>query len=113
MINEIRNYHYNPEKLGLYREWAVNEAVPFLKKHLDVVGFWIDSGATPEISGQQKMQLPLGSANVTWIIRWQDMAARKAGHKRVFGGDGWKAVFAKHPDANGYFQIEAKFAEAV
>ncbi|MBV1906638.1 MAG: NIPSNAP family protein [Pseudomonadales bacterium] len=113
MIHEIRNYHYNPEKLELYRQWAINEAVPFLKQELDVVGFWIDSGDSPEYSGDKIMQLPLGTANVTWIIRWDSMEDRKAGHKRVFGGDGWKEVFKKHPDANGYFQIEAKFANAV
>ena len=41
---EIRCYHYLPEKFEAYKKWAIDEAVPFLKENLDVVGFWIDNG---------------------------------------------------------------------
>ncbi len=113
MIYEIRNYHYDPGKFAAYRTWAIEQAVPFLKDNLDIVGFWIDSGESPEIAGAKPMDLPLGSANVTWVIRWDDMAARNAGHEKVFKGEGWGAIWSRHPDAGGYFQMEAKFAEAL
>ena len=113
MLYEIRNYHYDPDKFDVYRQWAIAEAVPFLKENLDIVGFWVDSGDAPEVSGKSPMDLPLGSANITWIIRWDDMNARKEGHKRVFEGEGWQAIWSRHPDADGYLQMEAKFAEAL
>ena len=108
---EIRNYHYDPAKWEAYKEWAINDAVPFLKANLDIVGFWIDNGDAPEIGGSDPMELKLGSANVTWVIRWASMEARDEGHKKVFLGEGWQEVWARHPDANGYLQMEAKFAD--
>jgi len=113
MIDEIRNYHYDPGKFAAYREWAISEAVPFLKANLNVVGFWLDSGEPPEISGQNPMDLPLGSANVTWIIRWEDMEDRARGHAEVLQGEGWRDIWSRHPDTNGYRQMEAKFAVAI
>ena len=113
MIDEIRNYHYDPDQFAAYKKWALSEAVPFLKANLNIVGFWLDSGEPSEVSGRSAMDLPLGSANVTWIIRWRDMQARNRGHARVFQSKGWQDIWSRHPDANGYLQMEAKFAEAV
>lgn len=110
---EIRSYHYDPEKFDAYKQWALDEAVPFLKANLDIVGFWLDNGAPPEISGGKPMAMPIGTANVTWIIRWDHMDARSAGHKAVFGGAGWQDIWSRHPDADGYLQMEARFADAV
>jgi hypothetical protein len=111
MLFEIRNYHYSPAKFDAYRQWAKEHAVPFLAANLDVVGFWLDNGNEPEIRGSDPMSLKHGSANVTWIIRWDSMEARRAGHERVFQGDGWREVWSKHPDPGGYLQVEARFAE--
>ena len=108
---EIRNYHYEPSKFEAYRQWAVDEAVSFLKANLDIVGFWVDNGDAPEVSGSDPAPGKHGAANITWIIRWDSKEARDEGHKLVFGGDGWKAIWARHPDANGYLQMEAKFAD--
>ena len=108
---EIRSYHYNPEKFEAYKRWALEDAVPFLRENLDIVGFWIDDGTPPEIGGSSPMEMPLGSANVTWIIRWASKSARDEGHAEVFGGDGWQQIWARHPDANGYLQMEARFAD--
>ena len=113
MIDEIRSYHYDPEKFTAYKEWALTEAVPFLKANMDIVGFWLDAGEPPEIAGRSPTAMPLGSANVTWVIRWKDMQDRTEGHARVFGGEGWQEIWSHHPDADGYLQTEAKFAEAV
>tara|TARA_A100001037_G_C15138001_1_gene632121 strand:- start:1532 stop:1870 length:339 start_codon:yes stop_codon:yes gene_type:complete len=110
---EIRSYHYNPEKFEAYKNWAINEAVPYLKANLDIVGFWIDNGDSPEISGSQPADQPIGSANITWIIRWDDMESRNSGHKKIFEGSGWGEIWSRHPDAKGYLQMEARFADEV
>lgn len=111
MIYEIRNYHYEPSKFAAYKEWAINHALPYLREHLDVVGFWLDCGLEAEIDGSAPLGVP--SANVTWIIRWDSMDQRAEGHVKVFGGEGWQAVKAQHPDMDGYIQIEVKFAEGI
>jgi hypothetical protein len=33
--------------------------------------------------------------------------------KAIFGGEGWLEVWARHPDANGHLQTEARFATEV
>ena len=108
---EIRNYHYRPDLFEAYREWAINDAVPFLKEALDVVGFWISNGEAEELTGSDPKEHPHGAANVTWIIRWDSKAARDKAFAEVFGGEGWQAVWDKHPDQNGYLQMQAKFME--
>ena len=113
MFVEIRSYHYDPDKFDAYRQWALDEAVPFLKANLDVVGFWLDNGETPEMTGRDPMTLKHGSANVTWIIRWDSMTARNEGHRSVFQGEGWREIWSRHPDPAGYLQMEARFAEEV
>ena len=110
---EIRSYHYEPEKFAAYKEWAVELAVPFLKANLDIVGFWMDNGTPPEIGGSSPTDMPMGSANITWVIGWDSFEDRNAGHRRVFQSEGWQAIWAAHPDANGYLQMEARFADPV
>ena len=46
---EIRNYHYEPTKFDKYQTWATKEAVPYLREHLDLVGFWMDNGEATEV----------------------------------------------------------------
>ena len=112
-MDEIRSYHYDPDKFEAYKQWALDEAVPYLKANLDLIGFWIDNSIPAEVTGQRPSAMELGSANITWIIRWNDKAARDEGHKTVFGSDGWKDIWSRHPDPNGYLQMEARFAEQV
>ena len=107
---EIRNYHYDPSKFEAYKAWAINEAIPFLRANLDIVGFWMDNVETPEVRGADPMNLKLGSANVTWIIRWDSMEARNQFQQEVFDGEDWQEIWANHPDPNGYQQMEARFA---
>ncbi len=77
--------------------WAINEASPFLRDNLDVVGIWIGNTKAPEIHGERPMDLILGSANVTWIIRWDSMKARERSQEEVFGGERTKGVRAHFP----------------
>ena len=106
MIDEIRSYHYAPELFAEYKAWAVDHAVPYLRQHLNLVGFWLDSGAAPEIAGECPTDMPLGAANVTWIIRWESMEARAEQLGSVFGTDEFQEIFARIPDPKGYLQME-------
>lgn len=112
-MDEIRSYHYDPEKFEAYRQWALDEAVPFLKANLNIVGFWVDAGIPAEVGGEKPSAMELGSANITWIIRWDSKEARDEGHKAVFGGTGWQDIWSRHPDPDGYLQMEARFADEV
>ena len=108
---EIRDYHYRADIFDAYKKWA-EDAVVVLRDKLDVVGFWIDEGKIePEISGSSPVDSPIGTANVTWIIRWDSKEARDALMQTAFSGDAWEAVMAKHPDPNGYLQVSSRFME--
>jgi len=113
VLYEIRDYHYRPDLIEAYKKWALDATV-VLRRNLDVVGFWVDEGEhKPEITGSAPIDSPIGSANVTWIIRWDSQAARDAAMKTVFSAPDWQAVWARHPDPNGYRQISARFMTAL
>ena len=111
MIYEIRNYHYEPSMLKPYREWAVLRALPYTREHLDLVGFWLNLDEPPQIGG--KPLDDLGSATVTWIIRWNDMAKRNAVMGEVFATDEWREIMSHNPGQENYHRTEAKFAESL
>ena len=112
MIVEIRNYHFDPARIDDYRVWATELAVPHLKAELDLVGFWINTAAEPEITGAPHDDL--GTANVTWILRWDDLETRSKTMDRVFSSDRWKEIFAKVPGGReSYRRTEAKFAAEI
>ena len=111
MIHEIRNYHYEPTLMREYREWATKHALPYIRRHLDLEGFWVNLDEAPQINGSPLDKL--GSATVTWIIRWDDMATRNETMKRVFGSDEWAEIMKTNPGQENYLRMEAKFAEAL
>ncbi len=111
-IYEIRNYHFEPTHLADYKSWIEKEALPYISQRVDVVGFWIESSDSPEISGEPLDEL--GSANVTWIIRWESMEARNQERPAVFSTDEWKDIFSRVPGGpESYLRIEARFATSV
>ena len=109
MIYEIRNYHYEPSLMSQYKAWATNAALPFLRAKLDLVGFWTTGDEPAQVSGKELDEL--GSATVTWIIRWPDMATRNEQMAKIFVGEGWDEVMKSNPGAEHYHRIEAKFAD--
>lgn len=112
MLYEIRTYHYRPEQLETYRDWASKHAVPFLKASFDLVGFWIDSGEPAEVLDEPLDKL--GPANITWILRWQDMDERNRQMQAVFSSPEWDAVFAELPGGfEHYLRREARFSQAL
>ena len=70
MLFEIRNYHFDPARFEEYKTWAREQALPFLDRELDLVGFWANIDTASEVNGAALDEL--GSANITWVIRWPD-----------------------------------------
>ena len=108
MLYEIRNYHFDPQRFEEYKAWAKDKALPFLQRELDLVGFW--AGDDSEVTGAPMDDM--GSANITWIIRWPDRAARDAKFETVFTGAEWEEIFTEVPGGlESYKRMEAKFTE--
>ena len=111
MIYEIRNYHYEPSLMAEYKVWATQDALPFLREHLDLLGFWVNVDEPAQIGG--KALDDLGSATVTWIIRWEDMGQRNEVMGSLFEAPEWQEIMKGNPGVEKYHPTEAKFAEAL
>jgi hypothetical protein len=111
-VFEIRNYHIKPEKFESYKKWAREIAVPHLGKHMNLVGFWVDSGDAPSpIVGEPLDKL--GHANVTWVIKWGSMKEREEVMGKVLGGPEWAEVFKQLPGGlDNYARIEVRYGSA-
>jgi hypothetical protein len=109
---ELRDYHYRPDRLDIYRDWAT-EAGSFLRDRWEVSGFWVDSGEPARISGADPMELPHGPANVSWMIRWNDLDEREAAWEALWEDDDWNAIWARHPGFDDYLQLSVRFLEEV
>ncbi|MEQ8263943.1 hypothetical protein [Pseudohaliea sp.] len=111
MIYEIRNYYLDPKALPDYENWLTAWALPYMREHLDLVGFWVTRGPDAEVAGAPLDEL--GAATVTWIIRWPDIETRNSEMARVFApsSEAWGAITEKHPGREHYRRIEARFAE--
>lgn len=107
-IYEIRNYHFDPARYDEYTEVAKGEYIRYLREHLDLVGFWIESAVPPEVRGAEQDEL--GSANVTWIIRWASKEERDEKLPEVLGTPEWREIFAEVPGGgSSYLRIESRF----
>ncbi len=109
MFYEIRNYHYEPKRMAEYKAWASDLAVPYIREQVDLVGFWVNIDEPPIVNGRALDEL--GSATVTWIIRWDDMEQRKSVMGKTFGSAAWREIMAHNPGRENYHRQEAKFAE--
>jgi hypothetical protein len=112
MMYEIRNYHFRPDLFEPYKVWAKGEAMPYLATQMDVLGFWVTTADPPEVLGAPHDDL--GTANVTWIVRWRDLAHRNEVWTRVLASPEWIDIFSRVPEGlPSYLRIEAKFTEAL
>ncbi len=109
---EVRDYHYDPDRLDDYRRWAA-EAGPWLRARWNVSGFWVDGGEEGQLFGADPQPSPHGPANVTWTIRWSDRAERDAAWDALWEDDGWNDLWARHPGFEGYRQLSVRFLEEV
>lgn len=111
-IYEIRNYHFDPARFDEYAEVATGEYIRYLREHLDIVGFWIESGIPAEVRGAEQDEL--GPANVTWVIRWASKEERDEKLPEVLGTPEWREIFADVPGGGAsYLRIESRFMESL
>ena len=112
MIFEIRNYHFDPARFDAYKEWGEQEAIPYLARELDLVGFWVSAQDEAEVIGRPRDEL--GTANVTWIIRWRDREQRNEVMPQLFASPEWEDIFSRVPGGiPSYLRIESRFADAL
>lgn len=111
-IYEVRTYHFDPARFEEYAEVARGEYIRYLREHLDIAGFWIDSGIPAEVRGAEQDEL--GPGNVTWVIRWASKAERDEKLPQVLGTPEWGEIFADIPGGGAsYLRIEVRFMEAL
>lgn len=106
---EIRTYHFDPKYLSAFKDWVRDEAAPFLRSKVNLVGFWINNDVPPELSGVEPEQYP--HSNVTWILKWDSKEERDRVHSEVFRGKLWQGIWEKHPNPKAYLRMEVKFAD--
>lgn len=111
-LYEIRSYHFEPALIDEYRAWAREDALPFLAERLEIVGFWVTTSDPAEVGGAPLDEL--GSANVTWIIRWPSLEARDEKLPEILASEGFQDVFSRVPGGpESYLRTEARFAEGL
>ena len=107
-VYEIRDYHYRSERMDAYRDWAAL-ATEVLGDRMDLVGFWVDVGIPGKVMGSDPMDLTHGPANVTWIIRWENMEQRETEWDALWKDPEWSAVWAVHPGFDDYLHMSVRF----
>lgn len=111
-VYEIRNYHIQPDQLENYKTWIETHGLPYIRSHMEVIGFWVKGDIDAEVNGAPLDEM--GSANVTWVIRWDSKAARDETMQAVFGGQEWQDIFAKFPGGSeAYLRVENKFFQGI
>ena len=111
-VYEIRNYNIHPDQYEAYKEWITNHGLPYIRKHTDVVGFWLEGDLESQVNGAPLDEL--GSPNVTWIIRWDSKEQRDETWETAFSTEEWGEIFSKFsggPDA--YLRVEIKFFDEI
>ena len=107
-LYEIRDYHIAPEQLDNYKTWITNHGLPHIRQHMHVVGFWLQGEVEGEVSGVPMDDM--GSANVSWVIRWDSRAQRDETMAAVFGTPAWQDIFSRFPGgSDAYQRVEIRF----
>ncbi|MGE0542165.1 MAG: hypothetical protein AB7R89_18495 [Dehalococcoidia bacterium] len=113
MIYEIRDYYVEPAALERYAMWVQDHALLYIRRNLDLVGFWIRTDPSAQVTGAPLDDL--GAANITWIVRWDDVDTRNRIMNAVFGPEAseWAEISKHHPGRQNYRRIQARFMNAV
>ena len=110
-LYEFRDYHYAGD-MDDYRQWW-SEAMPILRgRGFDVIGLWYDGGVPARISGSDPMELEHGSANVTWVIRWDGIDQREREWDALWEDAEWTACADHHPGFDGYKHMSVRFMDS-
>jgi hypothetical protein len=108
---EIRNYYFEPTRFDEYKEWAAATAVPYLRGKLDILGFWVNNDMDPLYGGSLPRAENMFTANITWIIRWEDRAQRDKTWEEIVSDPEWNAIVDRVPGGRAsYLSTEVKFA---
>ena len=74
--------------------------------------FGVNGSDAPEVLGEPQDRL--GSANVTWILCWRDLAHGNEVWTRVLASPEWIDIFSRVPEGRAsYLRIEAKFTDSL
>lgn len=111
-IVEIRDYTIEAKWFEQYVEWA-KVAAPWLKKHLDVIDFWVDDGIQAELEGSDPQISPHGQPNVTWIIRYADKKDRDRKLSEAMEHPEWQEIWSKHPNVDAYIVVNSRFMKSL
>ena len=106
-VYEFRDYHYDGD-LEAYRRWW-EEALPIMRQRFEIVGVWTAGDEPVRVAGETPMDLPLGSPNVTWVIRWDDMAHREEAWEAMGDDAEWQALAQRHPGFEKYLHMSVRF----
>ena len=108
-IVEIRDYTIEAEWFDAYRYWAQTFAAPWLRKNLDVIDFWVSANIDAEVSGSNPHVSENGQPNVCWIIRGPNKTARDQQFNKGMSSEGWRDIWAQHPNTTAYLQMNVRF----
>jgi hypothetical protein len=113
MIYELRDYFVEPSAMQAYGKWVSELAVPYIRKHLDLVGFWIATDDPVQVTGAALD--PIGAANVTWVLRWADVDERNRRMGECFGPGAaeWAGIVGQHPGRQHYRRIQSRYARGL
>jgi NIPSNAP len=107
-LYEFRDYWFRRDLWDEYKSWW-EPALEYFSNRFDVIGLWFDSGISPRITGADPMDLRHGSANVTWILRWESLEERDARWPAMWDDPEWTEIWAQHPDEDGYLHMSVRF----
>ena len=77
MIYEIRDYTIEEQWFERYVYWAKNHFMPYAKKRINVIDFWIYNGIGAEIEGKNPIVSPNGQPNITWVAEYENKEERE------------------------------------
>ena len=113
MIYEVRNYHFDKNRMDEYREWA-KIAVPILEEYYDLIGFYLyETGTSDGVHGSAPITLKHGQANIVWILRWESKEQRDERWYSDFWEENqaWLNVWEKVPGGwDSYLHTQSNFA---
>ena len=108
---EIRSYYFDPTRFDAYKEWAASSALPYLRGKLDILGFWVNNEMAPIYGGSLSRAEEMYTANITWIIRWEDRTQRDKAWEELTSGPEWPAIRDRVPGGPAnWLRTEVKFA---
>ncbi|MAV61603.1 MAG: hypothetical protein CMQ83_04530 [Gammaproteobacteria bacterium] len=113
MIFEIRDYTIENEWFDEYVIWAENHFIPFVKKRIVLIDFWVNTGVEAEIDGSDPIITRNGQPNVTWIAMYNDKNERDEFYKSLKSDKEWNKIWGKHPKQDSYLHENSRFFKSI